>query len=114
MAERRRGFEVEGSDEVKRQLRWPLRHDRADYTRIQEAIRQRLSHEPTRKDRNRKPMGVGTTLAAEMGLGADQELWELRVQPYRVYYTVDMDAGRVNLAGLAHKPRETATPLPTE
>ena len=88
-------------DEAKAQLRWLLRRDRRTYNRIQDAIRTRLTHEPTREDTNRKPMH-GSAAAYDAG-------WELRVQPYRIYYDVEEAVRRVRVVGIAHKPREVAT-----
>ncbi len=101
MAERRRAYEVTYSTVAAAQLRWLRRHDAAAASRLNDMVRERLRHQPTTKDTNRKP----TQPDADAG-------WELRVQPYRIYYDVDEDAREVTVIGIAHKPRETATPLP--
>ena len=70
---------------------------------VEDAIASRLAYQPTHTDRNRKPLS-----------GADLGLWELRVPPFRVYYDVDEAARAVIIVKVLRKPRETATPLPTE
>jgi mRNA-degrading endonuclease RelE of RelBE toxin-antitoxin system len=84
-------------------LGWLRRQAAADASRLRNSIEARLRHEPTRRDTNRKPTAEGAAAA-----------WELRVQPYRVYYEVDEDAGEVTVAAIWRKPRETGTPVPQE
>ncbi len=104
MAGRRRaGYRIDYTRQAVAQLRWLRQHDRAAYGRVADAIEARLRHEPTQADTHRFPTREGGEAA-----------WELRVQPYRVYYDPD-EAGRtVTVVGVARKPRETATPLPEE
>ena len=70
----------------------------ADRTRILAGIRERLVYEPHKEDTNRKPM-------RDDGLGA---LWELRIQPFRVYYDVDEETQTVWVLDIARKDRESA------
>jgi mRNA-degrading endonuclease RelE of RelBE toxin-antitoxin system len=70
----------------------------ADRARVLRAIRERLTHEPEKEDTNRKRL-------RDDSLGAS---WELRVQPYRVYYDVDEATQTVWVVKLARKNRETA------
>ena len=59
-------------------------------------MREQLRHEATKKTRNRFP--------ADPGAPGD---WELRVQPFRVFYDVDEDAQTVSIRAVLYKPRET-------
>lgn len=103
MAGGRRRYAINASEEASSQLRWLRRHDRDGANKVEDAIGARLSFEPMREDRNRKPL-TGDTAG----------LWELRVHPFRVYYDVDEAAQVVTLVKLLRKPRETGTPLPRE
>ena len=63
------------------------------------------------------PAGEGEALDLGQGDGLEagyEAGWELRVQPYRVYYDVDETARRVRIVGIARKPREAAMPLAME
>jgi mRNA-degrading endonuclease RelE of RelBE toxin-antitoxin system len=93
------------------QLRWLRRHSASDARRVEDTVAARLSHEAAREDRNRKPMAPMTDQEQHEH---EEVSWELRVQPYRVYYAVNEALGRVTVIGFFRKPRETATPLPQE
>ena len=57
-----------------------------DRRRIEQAIDEQLTHEPTGRSRNRKMLaGVQSPLASEL------PLWELRVGDFRVFYNVIED-----------------------
>ena len=77
----------------------------ADYGRLVQAINDQLTYEPTKETRNRKPMQP--VHAAGQPAPAS---WELRVQPYRVYYNVNQAEQRVDVVRVARKDRETARP----
>jgi mRNA-degrading endonuclease RelE of RelBE toxin-antitoxin system len=65
--------------------------------RVVDAIEMQLPHEPTVETRNRfraEPNSLGD--------------YELRVQPYRVYFDVDDESRRVVVQAVLYKPRETA------
>jgi mRNA-degrading endonuclease RelE of RelBE toxin-antitoxin system len=52
---------------------------------------------------------VGTGCAGRNNAdGGDSAGWELRVQPYRVYYEVDAAAQQIRVVAIARKDRETA------
>jgi len=102
VAERRRAYDVEIASEAMAQLRWLRRHAATDARRVEDAIHERLTYEPTREDRNRKTTTEGAPAP-----------WELRVQPYRVFYEVDEAHRRVTIVWFVRKPREASTPLPT-
>jgi mRNA-degrading endonuclease RelE of RelBE toxin-antitoxin system len=65
--------------------------------RVREACRKQLANEPTKETRNRFRAGPN-----------DLGEYELRVQPYRVYYDVDEAGHRVVVQAVLYKPRETA------
>ena len=66
-------------------------------SRLLREVNAQLSFQPALETRNRKPLRPGGPAA-----------WELRVQPYRVYYDVNEDEQQVNVVGVARKDRETA------
>jgi mRNA-degrading endonuclease RelE of RelBE toxin-antitoxin system len=74
-----------------------LAHRGAGAARVRDAVTQHLTHEPTRRTRNRFP-------AAPNSLGT----WELRAPPYRVYYDVDEAPQRVVVRAVLLKERERA------
>lgn len=62
-------------------------------SRIRKACEAQLMHEPLRETRNRfqaDPNPYGQ--------------WELREQPYRIYYDVDEDQGLVLVLAVLYKP----------
>ena len=65
MAERKRGYEIILSNEATAQVRTLFRRDRDAANRITDAIADRLTFEPTRQDRNRKPRETATPLPTE-------------------------------------------------
>ncbi len=65
--------------------------------RLLRAIDEQPTYEPTKETINRKPLREG-----------DATAWELRVQPYRVYYDVDEAEQTVWVVKIARKERETA------
>jgi mRNA-degrading endonuclease RelE of RelBE toxin-antitoxin system len=67
----------------------------AGVQRVEDAAREQLRHEPMKKTRNR--------FAAAPGAPGE---WELRVQPFRVYYDVDEDEQVVAIRAVLYKPRE--------
>jgi mRNA-degrading endonuclease RelE of RelBE toxin-antitoxin system len=71
-----------------------------DRARLSTAMLTQLSHQPAIETRNRKRMQPGGP--------AD---WELRVQPYRVYYDVDEAQQVVSVVAIARKERETPRPI---
>ena len=104
MARRTRGvYDIEYTRRAVGQLRWLRRHDRTAYGRVVDAIEARLTHQPAVRDRNRFPTREGGEAA-----------WELRVQPYRVYYDPDEAARTVTVVSIFEKPRETAMPVPED
>ena len=66
-------------------------------SRIRRACEAKLRHEPLKETRNRFE-------AAPNPFGR----WELREQPYRIYYDVDEEQGRVVVLAVLYKPREMA------
>ena len=64
--------------------------------RVEDAVRDQLRHEPMKRTRNRFPAGPGAP-----------GTWELRVQPFRVFYDVDEGDEVVAIRAVLHKPRET-------
>ena len=67
-------------------------------------IDRQLSHEPTRKAKNRKILR-GLTPPWEHV----KPVWELRVNEYRVFYDVDETAGQVIVRAIRHKPPHKTT-----
>jgi mRNA-degrading endonuclease RelE of RelBE toxin-antitoxin system len=70
----------------------------ADRARLLRAIHQQLTYEAETETINRKRL-------RDDGMGAG---WELRVQPYRVYYDVEEETQTVWVVKIARKDRETA------
>ena len=65
-------------------------------SRLRKTCEVQLRHEPTRKTRNRfraQPNPYGE--------------YELRDQPYRIYFDVDEEGRRVVVMAVLYKPRET-------
>ena len=68
---------------------------------IRKQIRLRLSSEPEREIRNRKPLDMPASLGAQ---------WELRFGPgnrFRVFYEVDAQARTVTILAIGVKARNT-------
>jgi hypothetical protein len=79
------------------EARIDLREIGKDRSGTIDAIEAQLRGEPTKQTRNRveaDPNPFGR--------------YELRVQPYRVYYNVDEDTQTVRIEAVIYKPRETA------
>jgi mRNA-degrading endonuclease RelE of RelBE toxin-antitoxin system len=73
--------------------------NRQHHTQIREAIEERLSFEPDRETRNRKPIG-------ESALWDDA--WELRCggqNRFRVFYQIDHEAAEVRVLAIGVKDR---------
>lgn len=68
----------------------------ADRARLLRAIAEQLTDAPTSETTNRKPLRAGAGAA-----------WELRVQPFRVYYDVSEERRTVWVLGIYRKTRET-------
>jgi len=68
---------------------------RYDRNRVLDAIRDHLAVRPTQETRHKKPLRENPL--------AD---WELRVQPFRVFYDVDPAAKTVRILAIGHKQRD--------
>ena len=75
-----------------------------DRQRILDAIEQQLSAEPARVTRHRKVL-AGLTPPFE----AVAPVWQLSVGEYRVFYDVSVDAGKVYVRAVRHKPAHRTT-----
>ena len=65
--------------------------------RVEDAVRDQLQHEPMKRTRNRFPANPGAP-----------GTWELRVQPFRVFYDVDEEGQRVVIRAVREKlPHQT-------
>ncbi len=67
-------------------------------------IDRQVSHEPTRKTRNKKILRGLTPPWEHL-----EPIWELRVNQYRVFYDVDVAAGQVVVRAVRRKPPEKTT-----
>lgn len=85
-------YSVVLSEPAYRHLDGLRRYDRA---RVLAAIRNQLSDRPTEESRNRKQLRANPL--------AD---WELRVQPFRVFYEVDPAARTVRVVAVGIKERD--------
>ena len=72
--------------------------------RILDRIEAQLTHEPTRKTRNKKIL-VGLVPPWE----PVEPVWELRIGEYRVFYDVDDAASVVIVRAIRHKPPHKTT-----
>ena len=75
--------------------------ERKFHSLIRKQIRLRLSSEPEKETRNRKPLDVPAALGAQ---------WELRFGPgnrFRVFYEVDAQARTVTILAIGVKARNT-------
>ena len=63
-----------------------------------------LSHEPSKRTRNRKIL-FGLVPPWEY----DEPVWQLRVGEFRVFYDVDEVAAVVNIRAIRHKPPHKTT-----
>jgi mRNA-degrading endonuclease RelE of RelBE toxin-antitoxin system len=75
-----------------------------DRKTVLDRIDEQLSHEPTRKTRNKK-------VIAGLVPPWDHEppIWQLRVGEYRVFYDVDEQGERVFVRAIRHKPPHKTT-----
>lgn len=86
-------YEIEISEDAKQQLRAiPANYEGI----IRDKINEQLRHQPNVATRKRKPLRQPNVLDAG---------WELRVNPYRVYYNVDGAAQLVDVIAIGYKPR---------
>lgn len=85
-------FRIDYADSTKKHLLALTAHERSKVT---DAIDQRLAFEPTKENRNRKPMEENLLEAG----------FELRVGELRVYYDVDEGKKVVNVLAIARKDR---------
>ena len=93
-------FTVFLSADARRHIRYLLRQglmNRGEHQRLVNAIAVRLVHQPEMAQGNvkklRQPNALGVT-------------FELRVQPWRVLYTVDEKNSTVHIDAVGYKPRE--------
>ncbi len=71
--------------------------------RLLDEINRQLSHEPARETRNKKVLRGLTTPWQHL-----EPVWELRVDPFRVFYDVDVAAGQVVVRAVRRKlPHKT-------
>lgn len=82
-------FEIRFSEDAERHLRGVSARDRRIILR---AVEEQLAHQPTVPTRNRKALRPNPLAA-----------WELRVQEFRVLYTVDEDVVTVFVVAVAVK-----------
>lgn len=72
--------------------------------RILERIIEQLTHEPTAKTRNKKIL-VGLVPPWDH----QPPVWELRVGEFRVFYDVEIEAEKVIVRAIRHKPPHKTT-----
>lgn len=82
-------YAIEFTETARLDLQWFRKHDQNIIT---DAIRQRLRHEPTQENRNRKQLRSNSTAT-----------WELRIGQYRVLYDVDMTVRIVAIQRVGEK-----------
>jgi len=73
--------------------------DKQHHAQIREAIEQRLSVEPDREVRNRKPLG---------GSALWEDAWELRCggqNRFRIFYQIDYETAEVRILAIGIKGR---------
>lgn len=73
--------------------------DKKHHAQIREAIEERLSFQPDREDRNRKPLG---------GSALWEDAWELRCggqNRFRVFYQINLEMAEVRILGIGVKDR---------
>jgi mRNA-degrading endonuclease RelE of RelBE toxin-antitoxin system len=75
-----------------------------DRKTILDRIDEQLSHEPTRKSRNKKEI---TGLIPPWD--HEPPIWQLRVGEFRVFYDVDESTERVYVRAIRHKPPHKTT-----
>lgn len=68
------------------------------------AIRDHLTHEPTKVTRNRKPL-----IGMDPPFDAVPPIWELRVGEVRVFYDVDEEEKTVTVRAIRPKPPHKTT-----
>ncbi len=71
---------------------------------ILDGIEKQLSHEPTRRTRNRK-----IVLGLMPPWEHEEPIWQLRVGEYRVFYDVSDAASQVTIRAIRHKPPHKTT-----
>lgn len=85
-------YEIEYSWDAERHIkRLPARWRKT----IKAKAETKLKYEPSIQTRNRKPLRQPNALNVD---------WELRLQPYRVYYNVDKGARVVEVVAVGYKP----------
>ncbi len=75
-----------------------------DRKRILDRLEKLLSHEPTKKTKNKKPL-PGLIPPWEY----IEPVWEWRVGEYRVFYDVDKPSSLVMIRAIRHKPLHKTT-----
>ena len=74
-------------------------HDRG---RIMDAIEDNLSHQPLTPSRHRKPL-----IGLEPPWDQLRPVWQLTVEPYRIFYDADPDDRHVMIQAVRAKGRKT-------
>lgn len=82
-------YAIEFTETARLDLQWFRKHEQNIIT---DAILQRLRHEPTQENRNRKQLRSNRTAT-----------WELRVGQYRVLYDVDVTVRIVAIQRIGEK-----------
>jgi mRNA-degrading endonuclease RelE of RelBE toxin-antitoxin system len=93
-------FSVVLSADARRHIRYMIRQglmSHGEHQRIVNAIAARLTYQPM------VALGNVKTLRHPNSLNS---IFELRVQPWRVFYWVDDDEGVVHIEAVGYKPRE--------
>jgi mRNA-degrading endonuclease RelE of RelBE toxin-antitoxin system len=94
-------YEVKYAEDVSKDLKELTAFKRKE---ILDRIDQELVNEPTRETRNKKVLSD-----VEPPWPFKEPLRELRVGDYRVFYDVDLDASRVVVRAIRHKPPHKTT-----
>ncbi len=75
-----------------------------DRNQILDQLEERLTYEPTKKTRHRKPLPSLIPPWAYI-----EPVWELRLGAYRIFYDVDEQTSLVKIRAIRHKPPHRTT-----
>jgi mRNA-degrading endonuclease RelE of RelBE toxin-antitoxin system len=94
-------YKIEYAAEVVEDLADLRAYDRA---RLLDRIEEQLLYQPTRQTRNRKLI-----FGVRPPWGQEEPFWELRVEPFRVFYDVEEAKALVTVRAIRRKPPHQAT-----